>query len=238
MTLASDARPFASSGHGATYPATHKLHIRHVLIDAQDRRAQAGRATALALAQAEADVEAEVELVVLRAGQHPASDICELPTQFLPAEIDQRTGRMGSLNPEIMAVLDSYRPGTLFHLHGGSEFVFLQLGRRLRRRGTPYLVTTHGAYAEAIGKSRMPGQLGPGLARRLLWKSFFEGAELVFVSSPAERDMLRGIASRSRLSPNWGVPRFSAGARPAESLAPNRNCPALDLPLPMKVRAA
>jgi hypothetical protein len=191
--------PSPQIGRGRSWPSSPSNGgIRHVLLDVLgDEQARATREAALSLALEEAAAGMEVAFIVLRAGPKPKSDVCELPTRFLPATLDHRTGRDCALDAAILATLAVEPPNTLFHLHGGGILGFLQLGRQFRRLAMSYVVTTHGAYADAPRPRGQTEAVPASPARQLALKAFLEGARVVLVSSPLEQDVVRAIAAGS-----------------------------------------
>ncbi len=115
----------------------------------------------------------------------------DAPTPVRPYRLRTypRTRRRSQLAPGLLGRLDLVQGSpSVFHLHGAFLPEMARLGRELRQRGLPYVVTTHGAYD--------PGAWRRGTWRKALyglWKerALLRGAQAVHALSQREAEFLQ-----------------------------------------------
>lgn len=170
------------------------MRIAHVLLGRCNPDSANGvDKTVYHLARHQAALGAEVVVFSLTAKEPIPVPGVEVRTLAPPS------GRLGRLWPGVpkrfLEELLGWKPD-LVHFHSVHIGPFIGLGKALRRRGVPYVVTAHGAFA--------PGRLarvGPEVRAyvRLLEKPYLEGARFVHAVSHNDEEGLRSLGVRARV---------------------------------------
>lgn len=203
MHRVSDASTAAGFA-GSQVRGRREPRLLHVIADlggAEHGRFARLRAAAQLRVEHELALGRESRLLVLRQGGSPQTEVCRVPTLFLPM-IDTG-GRVSGLPPIILAeVIASCADRTLVLLHGGLDDLLSQLTEELLLRDVPYVIVTHGFYVRTL---RYSGASSPKAAPRSVQRALLEAAQSVEIACGHERNVVQRIAplSRSRQDRHW-----------------------------------
>ena len=118
---------------------------------------------------------------------------------------------------------------TVFHIHGGREPLLVGLANRIRRRGLPYAVTTHGRFSHVYDRAGACLKRSTALYLGLVERGMLSRARFIQALSQAEARVLRRVAPGSTVAV-VGNGAFSSRLGPALA-PPGGRAPSAGFPL-------
>ncbi len=196
------ADPFDGSGPP---DGGRPLDIRHIVIGgigAHPSRANGLHNVARCLAREQMAAGDRPEVVFLLPPGQESGDERDVPARRLKLTGPRFRGRVLRLTPsEVEALLHGAGPDTILHIHASREPLLIGLGRVLRQRGIPYVLTIHGRYSHIFDRHGRITRLLPALYLRTVERPLLEGAAFLQGITLAECHLLQRLAPLARVVP-------------------------------------